>query len=114
MIRLAIGVATAALLLSAVVGLLHDHDATASPREMFVVSLGDRIQLDAAPVGCRVARLAGHGQRPYVECRRGGALEGTYGAFFSGRDVMIARFLGSREARIVFRATHEGSVGSCR
>lgn len=112
MTRLAISIATAALLLAGAVGLVHDK-ATASPSETIVVSLGDRMRLDAAPVGCRVTRVAGHGLRPYVECRRAGALEGTYGAFFSGRDVMIARFLGSREARVVFRATHEGSARKC-
>jgi hypothetical protein len=113
LIRLAIIAATAGLLLigAAIVG--HDDAATASPSETFVVSLGDRIQLEAAPIGCRVTRLAGHGRRAYIECRRTGALGGTYGAFFSGKDVLIARFLGPREARVVFRASHSGSARRC-
>jgi hypothetical protein len=114
MIRLAtIVIAAAALLYTGVGTLVHDDEATASSSETLVLSLGDRIRLDAAPVGCRVTRLAGHGRRPYIECRRAGSLEGTYGAFFSGKDVLIARFLGSREARVVFRASHEGSARRC-
>ena len=113
MIRLAIIIAAAALLFAGAAALGHDHEATAFSDESLVVSLGDRIRLDHAPVGCRVTRLAGHGLRPYVDCRRAGSLEGTYGAFFSGKDVLIARFLGPQEARVVFRASHEGSAKSC-
>jgi hypothetical protein len=112
LIRLAIGAATAGLLLTGAAIVVHD-EAIASPDERFVVTLGDRIGVDAAPIGCRVTRLAGHGRRAYVECRRTGALEGTYGVFFSGKDVLVARFLDSREARVVFRRSHSGSAGNC-
>lgn len=111
--RLAVSIATVGLLLIGVAIIGHDGKATASPSETFIVSLGDRIQLGAAPVACRVTRLAAHGRRPYIECRRTGAAKGTYGAFFSGTDLLIARFLGPREARIVFRATHSGSAKRC-
>jgi hypothetical protein len=113
MIRLAIIIAGGGLLLAGAETLVHDGEASAFSSEALVVSLGDRIRLGHAPVGCRVTRLEGHGRRPYLECRRAGSLKGTYGAFFSGKDVFIARFLGSREARIVFRASHEGSAKRC-
>src|SRR5918995_5069336 len=99
LIRLATIAATAGLLIgAALVG--HNEAATASSSETFVASLGDRIRLEAEPVGCRVTRLAGHGRRAYIECRRTGALAGTYGALFSGKDVLIARFLGPHKARV--------------
>ena len=113
LIRLATIAVTAGLLLigAALVG--HNEAAIASPSETFVASLGDRIRLEAEPVECRVTRLAGHGRRAYIECRRTGALEGTYGALFSGKDALIARFLGPRKARVVYRAIHSGSGRVC-
>ena len=112
-IRLATIAATAGLLLigAALVG--HNEAATASPSETFVASLGDRIRLEGEPVGCRVTRLAGYGPRTYIECRRTGALAGTYAALFSGKDVLIARFLGPHKARVVYRARHSGSGRNC-
>ena len=88
-------------------------DAAALTHESFVVSLGDRIRVDGAPIGCRITRLAGHGERPYVECRRQGNPTGSYGVYFSGRDVLVARFRSSKEARVVFKRSHSTSVERC-
>ena len=111
--RIAIGIAVIGLLLAGAAIVVHGDEASASSHETFVVSLGDRIQVASASVACRVTRLERRGLRPYVECRRSGALEGTYSAFFSGKDVVVARFLDSREARVVFRRSHFGSLPSC-
>jgi len=111
-LQLIVSATTAGLILVGAATIGQD-GASASPRETFVLSLGDRIQLDTAPVGCRVTRLAGHGRRAYLECRRTGALRGTYGVFFSGEDVLVARFLGRGEARVVFDASHSGSAKRC-
>jgi hypothetical protein len=112
LMQVIVSATTAGLILVGVATIGQD-GASASPRETFVLSLGDRIQLDAAPIGCRATRLAGHGRRAYLECRRTGALHGTYGVFFSGEDVLVARFVGRREARVVFHASHSGSATRC-
>jgi hypothetical protein len=93
---------------------VHQVDARASSGERIVVSLGDRILLDRAPVGCRVARLAGHGGQAFVDCRRAGALKGTYGTYFGKRKVLVVRYVGDHTARVVFQARHEEVADRCR
>jgi hypothetical protein len=112
LIRLATIAAGGLLLIGAALG-GHNELATASTSESFVASLGDRIRIEGTPVGCRVTRVAGHGRRAYIECRRTGTLKGTYGALFSGKDVLIARFLGPHKARVVYRASHSGPGRDC-
>lgn len=98
----------------AVATAVHHVDARASSSETVIVSFGDRIRLDRAPVGCRVARLVGHGKQAFVDCRRAGALAGTYGTYFGKRKVIVVRYLDSRTARVVFQARHEESPDRCR
>jgi hypothetical protein len=88
-------------------------DASASSGESVVVSLGDRIRLDQVPVGCRVARLAGHGSQAFVDCRRAGALRGTYGTYFGKSKVVVVRYIDSGTARVVFQARHERPADRC-
>jgi len=78
------------------------------------VSLGDRVRVDEAAVGCRVTRLTRYGNRIFLDCRRGGRLTGTYGAYFGEKDVLVVRFVGPRKAKTVLHARHEGEVARCR
>ena len=93
---------------------LHEADASASSGETVVLSFGDRIRLDRAPVGCRVTRLPGHGNQAFVDCRRAGSLKGTYGAYFGGSKVLVVRYVDSRTARVVFQARHQKPADRCR
>jgi hypothetical protein len=89
------------------------NDAQAASDEVRV-SLGDTVQVDEAPVGCRVTRLARYGNRVFLDCRRGGRLVGSYGTYFGEKDVLVVRFVGPRKAKTVLHARHEGEVTRCR
>jgi hypothetical protein len=93
--------------------------ATAGPAvelagDTYVLKLGDRVRVERAPVGCRATRLAKHGDRIFLDCRRAGQLPGTYGALVSGLDVLVVRFETANTAKVVFRARHEGAAERCR
>ena len=109
-----VALVVAALLLVVLTTGMHDTDASAAAGETLVLSLGDRVRLDRVPVGCRVARLTGHGNQTFVDCRRTGALKGTYGAYFGGSKVLVVRYVDSRTARVVFQARHEKPADRCR
>jgi hypothetical protein len=100
--------------LVAVAAAVHHGDARASSGEAVVLSLGDRILLEGAPVGCRIAHLRGHGRQAFVDCRRAGALKGTYGTYFGKRKVLVVRYVSDRVARVVFQARHEEAADKCR
>lgn len=89
------------------------NDAHAASDDV-LLSLGDTVQVDKAPVGCRVTRLASHGNRIFLDCRRKGRLAGTYGAYFGEKDVLVVRFVGQRKAKTVLHARHEGDAARCR
>lgn len=103
----------AGVLLTAVSTFTQRGDARAASDETVTLSLGDRVRVARAGVGCRVTRLAGHGNRAYVDCRRAGALRGTYGAYFGEDKVLVVRFVDARTARVVFRARHEQAAERC-
>jgi hypothetical protein len=93
--------------------------ATAGPAvelagDTYILQLGDRVRVERAPVGCRASRLAQHGDRIFLDCRRAGQLPGTYGALVSGHDVLVVRFETANTAKVVFRARHEGAAERCR
>jgi hypothetical protein len=88
------------------------NDAHAASDDV-LVSLGDTVQVDKAPVGCRVTRLARHGNRIFLDCRRNGRLAGSYGAYFGEKDVLVVRFVGQRKAKTVLHARHEGEAAKC-
>jgi hypothetical protein len=113
MMRAGVLAVVVALAVAAMAIELQDHEAQASAADRLVLSLGDRIRVDGAEVGCRVARLQGQGARVYVECRRAGPLEGSYGAYFGDERVLVVRFVDRKTARVVFTARHEGSARTC-
>lgn len=106
--------ALAALAAAIIAGIgFFEVEARARSSETVRLSLGDRVELDRADVGCRVARLAGHGKQVYLDCRRAGPLRGTYGTYVGEERVLVVRFLDSRTARVVFSARHEGAAKRC-
>jgi hypothetical protein len=75
-----------------------------------VLKVGDTMRIDGANIGCQVTRRAA---RVVLECRRAGALAGTYGTFLSERTATVARFRSSRTAQVVFTATQNGAWRAC-
>ena len=75
-----------------------------------VLKVGDTIRVEGAAMGCQVTRRGG---RPVIECRRDGALSGTYGTFMSDRTLKVARFHSSRTAQTILTARHGGGWRAC-
>jgi hypothetical protein len=76
-----------------------------------VLRIGDRVEVDGQPIGCRVARQDG---AVVLDCRRAGALAGTYGTMLSSRKAMAVRFTSNESAKVVFTGTHRGKARRCR
>jgi hypothetical protein len=89
-------------------------DAQAAAEDVRRVALGDTVEVDGAPVGCRVTRLARYGNRVFLDCRRAGRLAGSFGTYFGEKDVLVVKHVGPRKAKLVLRARHEGEVDRCR
>jgi hypothetical protein len=75
-----------------------------------VMHVGDVMEVDGAPIGCKVARRGG---RIVIDCRRAGRLAGTYGSLFDERRVRVTRFRSSDTAKVVFKAKHRGRAHRC-
>ena len=75
-----------------------------------VLKVGDTIRVEGAAMGCQVTRRGG---RPVIECRRDGALSGTYGTFMSDRTLKVARFRSSTTAQTILTARQGGSWRAC-
>lgn len=82
-------------------------------RGLVTVRVGDRIQVDGAPLGCRVVRVRELGHRIAVDCRRGGALTGTYGTLVTPREAALVEFTSAKTAKLVFVAKHDGEGRKC-
>jgi hypothetical protein len=87
--------------------------AASSSRELVTVGVGDRIQVDGAPLGCRVVRVRELGRRIAVDCRRGGALTGTYGTLVTPREAALVEFTSAKTAKLVFVGKHDGEGRKC-
>ena len=68
--------------------------------------LGDIVKVSGTRVGC-VARVEA-GSRA-IDCRRIGALRGTYGTILTGSKALVVRFTSGDTGRVVFVA-HHGST----
>jgi hypothetical protein len=84
--------------------------AGAASAEPVVLKVGDRVAVEGQPLGCRVARQDG---RTVVDCRRAGALAGTYGTMLSARKAMVVRYRSNTVAKVVYTATHGGGARRC-
>jgi hypothetical protein len=74
--------------------------------EVVTIRLGDIVKVSDARVGC-VARVEA-GSRA-IDCRRIGALRGTYGTILTGSKALVVRFTSGDAGRVVFVA-HHGSA----
>jgi hypothetical protein len=106
-------ITAAAILASAATALAvapaRDGASAASPQPV-VLKIGDRVAVEGQPMGCRVARQDG---RVVMDCRRAGALAGTYGTMLSARTAKVVRFRSDSVAKVVFTATHRGGARRC-
>lgn len=68
--------------------------------------VGDTIRVVDAPLGCRVFRMRQLGGRVTIDCRKSGALPGTYGTLFTAREAVLIRFETNRTAKRVTVAVH--------
>jgi hypothetical protein len=83
----------------------------ALPAPQHVLKVGDTLRIEGAAMGCQVTRRGG---RPVLECRRDGALRGTYGTFMSERSLTVARFRSPTTAQTILTAKHGGAWRACR
>lgn len=88
--------------------------AHATDPETVTVRLGDRIRVAGAPVGCRVVRMQEFGRQLVIDCRRAGALAGTYGTLITGREAVLIKFESKRTAKQVVVAQHHGDARRCQ
>ena len=93
-----------------------DTSGSAGPQsagEEILVDLGDVIRVKDGAVGCRVTRRAEFPGQTILDCRRAGALSGTFGAFLGDRKLLVVRFADRRVAKVVFTGTHQGDSTRC-
>jgi hypothetical protein len=104
-------IALAVLALTALaLSLRGDVSAQGAAGQTVVMRVGDVMEVDGAPIGCKVVR---RGDRITIDCRRAGRLAGTYGALFDERRVRVTRFQSSDTAKVVFKAKHRGDARRC-
>jgi hypothetical protein len=87
--------------------------ASPTPARTVAVRVGDTIRVVGSPIGCRVARVDELGGRIALDCRRAGALTGTYGTLLTSRKAVLVRFETTRRARMLVVASHGGGVREC-
>jgi hypothetical protein len=87
--------------------------APATADKLLTLDLGDRLRVDGADIGCRVARLSRYGGRTFLDCRRAGPLAGSYATLLGEREVAVVHFV-NRRAKVVFTARHEGTALTCQ
>jgi hypothetical protein len=76
------------------------------------LNVGDIVRVSGAPIGC-VVRL--QAKVKTLDCRRIGALPGTYGTLLNGQSVRVVRFETASIAKIVFSAQHRrNNAHTCR
>jgi hypothetical protein len=87
--------------------------ANPTPARTVAVRVGDAIRVVGSPIGCRVARVDQLGGRIALDCRRAGALAGTYGTLLTSRKAVLIRFESTRRARMLVVASHGGGAREC-
>ena len=91
-------------------GLTIRSDARGAAGQVVVMRVGDVMEVEGAPIGCKITR---RGERVVIDCRRAGRLAGTYGSLFDERRVRVTRFRSSNTAKVVFKAKHRGRAHRC-
>lgn len=101
---------TVAIVLGLAALAVQGRPARGNASQTVVLKVGDVMQVEGAPIGCRVGRRDG---RLVIDCRRAGRLAGTYGTLFDERRVRVTRFKSSDTAKVVFKARHRGRAKRC-
>lgn len=107
---LALAASAALVALGAAIARTPASSSAAAPATQQTLRIGDEVRVDGAPIGCKVTRREG---RLALDCRRAGALKGTYGTLLTQRTAEIVRFSSNRDAQVVFRGRHKGSARTC-
>jgi hypothetical protein len=95
-------------------GVVSSLAAAQTPATLFEARVGDRIEVAGARIGCQVVRVKELGRRVVVECRRAGALKGTYATLLSAREAVLVEFESRSAARQVAVAVHNSRARRCR
>ena len=101
---------TVAIVLGLAALALQGRPARGNASQTVVLKVGDVMQVEGAPIGCRVGRRDG---RLVIDCRRAGRLDGTYGTLFDERRVRVTRFKSGDTAKVVFKGKHRGRAKRC-
>jgi len=112
----ALGVLLALVSIGVACSVLRPPDGRAAARpasDEILVDLGDVVRVQGGDVGCRVTKRAEFQGRKVLDCRRAGALPGTFGALLGAQKLLVVRFESRRVARVVFRGSHEGASTRC-
>jgi hypothetical protein len=107
-------VTSAMLAAMATGGLVSSLAAAQTPGTVFEARVGDRIQVANTRIGCQVVRVRELRGRVVLDCRRAGALKGTYGTLLSGREAILIEFQSRTTARQVAVAVHGSRARRCR
>jgi hypothetical protein len=99
-VLIVLGIALGVLVVPAVGTAWH---TGASVNPAITLKVGDIVRVSGAPIGCIVRRQA---EVKTLDCRRIGALPGTYGTLLNGRSARIIRFETASVAKIIFSAQH--------
>jgi hypothetical protein len=106
----------AALVLTSVAAMawfLSSLAAAQTPADVLEARVGDRIRVVDAPIGCRVVRMRQLGGRVVIDCRRTGALTGTYGTLFSAREALLVEFKSRGTAKRRAEGVHFEPLEKC-
>jgi hypothetical protein len=108
-VLIVLGIALGVLVVPAVGPAWHTGGSVNPP---ITLKVGDIVRVSGAPIGCIVRRQA---EVKTLDCRRIGALPGTYGTLLNGRSARVVRFETASVAKIVFSAQHRrNNTGICR
>jgi hypothetical protein len=72
--------------------------------------VGDTMLVEDAGVGCQVNARGG---QVVIECRRSGAVRGTYMSVIGKRGAKLARFRSAVAAKVIVSARHGGGWRAC-
>jgi hypothetical protein len=82
-------------------------------KDELILEVGDIVRVGDGAVGCKVTRSSAFSGQKILDCRRAGALSGTYGALLGDRKLLVVRFGDGQVAKVVFTATHKKSFSRC-
>jgi hypothetical protein len=110
LVVIVLGIALGVLMVPAVGPARHTGGSLNPPP--IALNVGDIVRVSGAPIGCIVRLQA---KVKTLDCRRIGALPGTYGTLLNGQSARVVRFETASIAKIVFSAQHRrNNAHTCR